>query len=73
MDFLTLKMPPKVFPICLYREAMHLQCFPSTHYVVGAATRTYKRDDLYLIFSKLQSARLSLLALYGSTMHVATL
>ena len=26
-------MPPRVFPICLYREAMRLQCFPPTRYV----------------------------------------
>ena len=34
-------MPPIVFPICLYREVMHLQCFMPTR------TR-YKRDYLYL-------------------------
>ena len=27
-------MPLKVFPIRLYREAMRLQCFPPTRYVV---------------------------------------
>ena len=26
-------MPPRVSPICLYREAMRLQCFPPTRYV----------------------------------------
>ena len=35
-----------VFP-CLYREAMHLQCFTPTLYVMGVATRAYKRDDFY--------------------------
>ena len=24
-----------VFPICLYREAIHLQCFTPTRYVIG--------------------------------------
>ena len=28
-------MPPGVFPICLYREAMHLQWFTPTRYVSG--------------------------------------
>ena len=27
-------MPPRVFPICLYGEAMRLQCFPPTRYAV---------------------------------------
>ena len=26
-------MPPRVFPICLYREAMRLQSFTPTRYV----------------------------------------
>ena len=30
-----------VFPICLYREAIHLQWFTPTLYVMGVATRTY--------------------------------
>ena len=59
-----------VFP-CLYREAMHLQCFTPTLYVMGVATRTYKRDDHYLIGTKLHYG--CLLALCGPTMHVATL
>ena len=29
-----------VFPICLYREAIHLQCFTPTRYVSG---RSYAR------------------------------
>ena len=29
-------MPPRVFPICFYREAMRLQCFPPTRYVKWA-------------------------------------
>ena len=40
------------FPICLYKEAMHLQCFPPTRYVRGGASRAHKRDDLYQNFSK---------------------
>ena len=43
-------VPPRVFPICLYREAMHLQCFTPTRYM---ATCTHKRDNLYPICSKL--------------------
>ena len=39
------------FPICLYREAIRLQCFPPTRYVRGAVTRTYERDDHYPICS----------------------
>ena len=49
--------------ICLYREAMRLQCF--------TPTRTYKRDDHYPICTKLHYG--CLLALCGPTMHVATL
>ena len=41
------------------KEAMHLQCFTPTHYVMGVATRTYKRDDHYQI------------VLLVPTMHVA--
>ena len=37
------------------------------------AQRTYKRDDLYPICSKLQYRGLLALYAYGSTMHVATL
>ena len=44
----------KCFPICLYREAMRLQCFPPTRYVRGGDTRAHKRDDLYPISSKLK-------------------
>ena len=40
-----------VFPICLYREAIHLQRFTPTLYVMGVAT--YKRDDHYPICTKL--------------------
>ena len=34
--------------ICLYREAMHLQCFPPTRYVRGGATgcAAYVDDSL---------------------------
>ena len=32
------------FPICLYREAMHLQCFPPMRYVRGGALRTRIHD-----------------------------
>ena len=43
------------FPvICLYRETIHLQCFPSMRYVRGGATCTHKGDDLYPIWSKLE-------------------
>ena len=50
---------------------MHLQCFTPTLYVMGVATRTYKRDDHYPICTKLHYG--CLLALCGPTMHVATL
>ena len=52
---------------------MHLQRFTPTLYVMGVATRTYKRDDRYPICTKLHCR--CLLALCGptSTMHVATL
>ena len=59
------------FPICLYREAMHLQRFTPTRFVVGVATRTYKRDDHYPICTKLHYG--CLLALCGPTMYAATL
>ena len=43
-------------PTCLYREAIHLQCFTPMHYVkkgeYPAHMRTYVRDNLYLIYSK---------------------
>jgi hypothetical protein len=38
-----------MYPIYLYREAMHLQYFPPTRYVMGGATRAHIRDDLYQI------------------------
>ena len=41
------------FPICLHREAMHLQCFTPTRYVRGVATRAHERDDHYPLLSKL--------------------
>ena len=44
----------KCFPICLYREAMHLQCFPPTCYVRGGALRTLKRDDYYQLLTKIE-------------------
>ena len=50
---------------------MQLQCFTPTLYVMGVATRTYKRDDHYPICTKLHYG--CLLALCGPTMHVATL
>ena len=39
--------------MCLYGEAMHLQCFTPTLYVMGVAAGTYKRDDHYPIYTKL--------------------
>ena len=47
-------MALRSFPICLYWEAMHLQCFPPTRYVRGGAARAHKRDDLYPIWSNLE-------------------
>ena len=53
------------FPICLYREAMHLQCFrPRATWWAGLRAR--KCDDLYQIRWKEKHG--SLLALCGSTM-----
>ena len=41
---------PTVGVNCLgLREAMHLQSFPPTRYVMGGATRVLIRDDLYPI------------------------
>ena len=66
--------PPRVLPICLYREAICLQCFTPTHYIVNeeysSRTRTYYVDNLYPICSKQLCNRVSML---GSTAHVATL
>ena len=51
-------------PICLYREAMHLQCFPPTRYLKNreypwcALFRNYQIWSIGCFF-----------ALYGSTMH----
>ena len=50
---------------------MHLQCCTPTLYVMGVATRTYKRDDHYPICTRLHYG--CLLALCGPTTHVATL
>ena len=50
--------------MCLYREAMHLQCFPPTCYVKGGASRVHKRDVFYRILSIG-----CLLALCGSIMR----
>jgi hypothetical protein len=53
----ALERPFEVFP-CLYREAMHLQCFMRMRYVINgeypSRTRTYYDDDLYHIWSKLE-------------------
>ena len=57
------------FPICLYREAMHLQCFPPTRNVRGVATRAHKRERPLPTLVKIDC----LLALYGFTMHPAQL
>ena len=63
-------------PICLYREAMHLQCFPPTRYVKNGeyplGMRTYYADDLYPIWSNLEY-RLPACIVYSSTMHPARL
>ena len=53
---------------CLYREAMHLHCFPPSCYVRGMATHTQQSlPDL------LKIALECLLALCGPTLHVALL
>ena len=41
------------FPICLYREAIRLQCFLPTLYVRGAVLRTYECGNHYLICSNM--------------------
>ena len=46
-------MALRSFPICLHREAMHLQCFTPTRYVRGVATRAHAIDDHYPLLSKL--------------------
>ena len=44
--------------MCLYREAMHLQCFLPTCYVINGeyllGMHTHYSDDLYPICSKLE-------------------
>ena len=61
--------------LCLYMEAIRLRCFMPTRYVQNGEypshTRTYNVDDLYPICSKGPIG--SMLALYASTVHVATL
>ena len=44
----------KYFPICLYREAMCLQCFLPMRYVMGGASHVHILDDLYQICSKVE-------------------
>ena len=53
------------FPICLYREAMHLQWFTPTHYVSGRGNSHVCTWRPLPDLLKLQYYR-SLLALYGS-------
>ena len=55
-------MPPRVSFICLYREAIHLQCFMPMRYVV--VTRTYECDTFTQFAQNCNVG--SLLALYGS-------
>ena len=57
----------KCFPICLYREAMRLQCFPPTRY-------EKKRENQWCVLFrkvlKIENWSIAcLLALYGSTVH----
>jgi hypothetical protein len=72
---LELKIWPFKISPCLYREALHLQCFPPTRYVLNGeyplGTRTYCVDDLYPICSNRSIGYL--LVLYGYTMHPAQL
>ena len=59
--------PFEVIP-CLYREAMHLQCFPPTRYVRGVATNV----TTFTHFAQNWSLG-CLVVLYGSTMLPAQL
>ena len=43
--------PLECFPICLYREAIHLQCFPPTCYVIGV-THTYMNVTTFTQFPR---------------------
>ena len=47
-------MPSRIFPICLYREAMHLQIFYAYALCEWVWPRTHRHDVLYPICSKLQ-------------------
>ena len=74
--FLIHALVLKIFPLlCLYMEAIRLQRFTPTRYVQNGEypsyTRTYNVDDLYPICSKGPIG--SMLVLYASTVHVATL
>ena len=62
-------MPLEFSPYVCIRKPLICNVFRPRVTWVGAATCTYKRDDLYPICSKCNIA--SLLALYGSTMPVA--
>ena len=62
MGFLIHTLELRSFPICLYREAIHLR--------VGGAIRTHKHNDHYPIGNCTMGVYLHYLA---STMHVATL
>ena len=68
----TLKLWHYEVSPCLYREAICLQCFPPTRYVSGRGHAYVcmwrPLPDMLKITN-----RWSLLALYGSTMHIATL
>ena len=54
----------------LYREALHCSVLHRRATCVGVATRTYKPNNVYPIYLKLQYE--CMLALYGLTMHVTS-
>ena len=65
-------MPPVISPIYLDREAICLQCFMCMRYMKN---EEYPSHITLMTFTQFvqNSSVVSMLALYGSTMHVATL
>ena len=58
-------------PTCLYREAIRLQCFMRMRYVKNRKYPSHVALTTFTHFAQ-NSTRVSVLALYGSIMHVAT-
>ena len=67
-------MPPRMSPICLYGEAIHLKCFTPKGYVKNKEYPSWMHILRWQpLHNWFKTAILCMLALYGPTTQVATL